>query len=77
MTLSTKAATAKDMRNAGSEMQHRHFATVAAIIKKLDEDGSMSLGDVQLVAEHFASELAKTNPRFNRDRFMMACGVRS
>jgi hypothetical protein len=29
------------------------------------------------IAEHFASALAATNPRFDRERFLAACGVES
>jgi hypothetical protein len=78
MTLSTKAATAKDSRNAGSEMQHRHFATIAAIIKDMTVFDNLGDGDEwrKEIAYHFADELAKTNPRFDRDRFLKACGAK-
>lgn len=72
MALSANAALNKDKATGKATMEHRHFATVAAIIKSLDD--SMTLGDVKQVAEHFASELKATNPRFDRNRFMIACG---
>lgn len=55
-------------------MQHRHFATVATIIKSL-EDPSISKRDRHTLARHFADELAGTNPRFDRQRFLAACGL--
>lgn len=69
MTLTTESALAKDKRTGKAEMQHRHFATVAAIIASLPRNPV----DRNSVAEHFADELADTNPKFNRDRFLAAC----
>lgn len=69
MALSTDAALRKDRSNASSDMQHRHFATVAAIIRDLP----MTEADRECVAEHFAAELRCTNPRFDRTRFLRAC----
>lgn len=56
-------------------MQHRHFATVAAIVANMrgDLDLRFSQGEVDRIAKHFADELAKTNPRFDRKRFLAAC----
>jgi hypothetical protein len=67
MPLTTQAASRKDLNTGLSEMQHRHFATVAAIIRGLADDGVR-----EHVAEHFARELRKTNPRFDRERFIRA-----
>lgn len=77
MALSIEAAARKDRATGLSEMQHRHFSTVAAIIASMrgDLDLRFSQGEVDRVAEHFADELAKTNPRFDRKRFLRACGV--
>jgi hypothetical protein len=30
---------------------------------------------IDILANMFATELAATNPRFNRERFLAACGV--
>lgn len=71
--LTTEAASRKDERTGLADMQHRHFATVAAIIRTMPEipgDGTR-----ERVAEHFANELVRTNPRFDRGRFLKACGV--
>jgi len=68
--LTTNSALAKDKRNAKADvMQHHHFAVVAGVIAKLDPA-------IRLVtAKHFADELASTNPRFDRTRFLRACNV--
>lgn len=68
MALSTKAAASKDIRTGKSEMQHRHFATVAAILRMLPLDTLTQ----EKVARHFADELGDTNPRFDRTRFLKA-----
>lgn len=70
MTLSTKAAHRKDISTGISEMQHRHFATVATIIRALPDAGLRAD-----VAEHFADSLASSNPRFDRARFLAACNM--
>jgi hypothetical protein len=73
MPLTKDSAARKDQRTGIAEMQHRHFATVATIIARLD--GTMTTADRQTVAEHFAWELAATNPKFDKARFLTACGV--
>lgn len=66
MALSTTAALSKDKTTGKSEMQHRHFATVAAILVNLKADKD--------TCEAWADELAPTNPKFDRARFLAACG---
>jgi len=68
MALSEKAATAKDKRTGLSDMQHRHFTTIATIIRNFGYPQER-----QRIAEEFARELRHTNPRFDRDRFLAAC----
>ena len=68
MALSIKAATRKDERAGKSEMQHRHFATVATILRMLP----LETYTQEIVVKHFADELATTNPRFDRTRFLKA-----
>lgn len=78
MALSIEAAARKDRATGLSEMQHRHFSTVAAIIASMDtvHNGEHGFIDVRRdVAEHFANQLARTNDRFDRKRFLRACGV--
>lgn len=68
--LKPAAALRKDKTNAfASSMEHRHFATIAAIIAGMND-----LANNGAVARRFASELAITNPKFDRERFLAACG---
>jgi hypothetical protein len=68
--LTKHSALAKDQRNAANPvMQHRHFAVVAGLVASLDPYL------VDEVAGHFADHLGKTNPKFNRARFIAACNV--
>ena len=70
--LTTESASRKDQRTGKSEMQHRHFATVATIIKGMTGEDFEGLRGV--IARRFADELASTNARFDRKRFIAACG---
>lgn len=70
MALSEKAALNKDTRAGYAKMEHRHFATIAAIIQAIP-DADLTFH----TADHFAKELARTNPRFDKARFLKACGV--
>jgi hypothetical protein len=51
------------------KMERRHFEVIAGIIKGLDRETR------HFAAPHFAEELAATNPNFDADRFLAACGV--
>ena len=66
--LTIKSANRKDIRTGKADLQHRHFCTIAAIIRRLPDAGHRA--DMAL---HFADELATTNPRFDRERFLAAC----
>lgn len=70
MPLRDSAASAKDRRHASrlSALQHRHYAAIAGIIR------NMNAYDVRgIVAQEFAEAL-RANPRFDRARFLAACG---
>lgn len=71
--LSPHAAKNKDARSAQTaSFQHRHFAAIAAIIASMRKQG----WNEQIIfhlADRFADELAATNPRFDRKRFLAAC----
>lgn len=73
MALSPEAAARKDktMPSGREVMQHRHFAVIADIISNLPHGAKIR----RQVAEHFADELASTNPKFNRRRFLQACDL--
>lgn len=74
MALTTEAALRKDKTNAASQMQHRHFATIAGILANMPARWSQRRLDI---INHFANGLQHTNPRFDRARFLRACGVES
>lgn len=76
MALTTEAALRKDRTSAKSTMEHRHFATVAAVIRRATFHG-FNQEEQRRMADQFAHELAGTNPKFDRARFLRACGVES
>jgi hypothetical protein len=74
---------ARDLSYRTPKMTHAHFALIAEIIRKEIED--VDLTDVEHsaynvvnvrddVARAFARHLGMTNPRFDRARFLAACG---
>lgn len=70
--LKPDAALRKD-RTTDAELQHRHFAFIAAVIADLQNDTGRA---TRLhMAHHFADACARTNPRFDRARFLRACNV--
>jgi len=79
MTLTKKTAYRKDINCGIADMQHRHFATIATIIREIDEGLIPCSEDAtrKFMAELFADRLGATNPKFDRRRFLMACGVMS
>lgn len=67
----TRKPHGKDVSTAlkGVSLQHRHYAFIARTIAELD----MALATHEDIVKHFADACARTNPRFNRDRFERAC----
>lgn len=88
--LSKSGADRKDHATAvyGVTMQHRHFAAIADILKRRFSHGPIGshygattvatdgtrLWSALDICEVFALELGATNPRFNSERFLRACG---
>lgn len=66
--LTKYAAARKDATAGYAPMQHRHFATIAAIIAKIPFNERR-----RAAMFTFADELAKTNPKFDAKRFIAAC----
>jgi hypothetical protein len=62
--------TLKSVQRGAPAMTRCHFAFIASVIASLSDDR-------QSVAHAFAARLAATNPRFDRERFLAACGVKS
>lgn len=79
MALTTESALRKDKRNAAGDMngslQHRHFAVIAGIIASMPDHAATLRAAKRSVAMQFADKLAGTNPRFDRTRFLKACGM--
>ncbi len=83
MPLTTQSAARKDKSTAQGvpSFEHRHFAFIAATIVNMDDlaNGQTDLAKLWQgrVARHFADACARTNPRFDRARFLSACGLQS
>ena len=66
-------------------MTKRHFIAIAATFKRelelmTDTDSSHTAAEyaaVCAIARHLATTFADVNPRFDRARFLRACGVES
>lgn len=61
-------------------MTRKDFELIAGVIKALKQDqrdrGAFAHNpDLKEVAEWFALTLQEENPRFDRDKFLTACGV--
>jgi len=56
-------------------MTRRDFELIAGVVRFVAELKTTDKGTLYLLAYAFATELAKNNSRFERQRFMDACGV--
>jgi hypothetical protein len=59
-------------------MSRKNFTAIAALLKRhADEAASKANGYAALVSliVEMADYLATTNPQFNRERFLDACGI--
>jgi hypothetical protein len=57
----------------------KDYVVIAAVLDRIRLDFDMDGEDtvsLSLVAEELATALADTNPRFDRARFLTACGVK-
>jgi hypothetical protein len=80
--LTPESTLRKDRANAAktATFEHRHFAVIAGIIREELEHGVCGEDQrdaVRNVADRFARRLVNTNPRFDRTRFLKACGIES
>lgn len=62
-----------------AELQHRHFAFIAAVLAnmkptKTDATFKLRTQEWRGTVHTFADACAGTNPRFDRRRFLLACG---
>jgi hypothetical protein len=59
-------------------MTKKDYVVIAAVLDRIRLDFDMDGEDtvsLSLVAEELATALADTNPRFDRARFLTACGM--
>lgn len=58
-------------------MSKRDYEMIAGVLSDhhRDETSEGYAAAVAAIANQFADELAKANPRFNRTRFLAACGA--
>jgi len=60
-------------------MTKKDYELIAETLKSSYEDNinksSASVGAISLLIQNFALNLETTNPRFNREMFLKACGV--
>ena len=73
MALTAHAALAKDTRVKHVEMQHRHFAFIAATIKAMRGNSGLTDDQIDIVALEFRRALKNTNKNFSGERFDAAC----
>lgn len=73
MPLTAESALRKD-RTTQATLEHRHFAFIAATIKAMPDHAATLRTQKRSVALAFATACAGTNPRFDRARFLRACG---
>ena len=82
--LTQSSALRKDIRNAAKAggswpgvLQHRHFAFIAGVVKAMPDHAPSLRAQKRSIALAFADACAGTNPRFDRRRFLLACGEES
>lgn len=58
-------------------MERRHFELIARVLEEQKPSGWDDLEDAmwRRIVHNFADALAPTNPLFDRERFLKACGV--
>ena len=62
---------------AKSRFQRRHYVAIAEILADM-ENGTLQqslFSDIRPIAQAFATYFEADNPRFDRERFLRACGV--
>jgi hypothetical protein len=56
-------------------MQRKHFEMIAGILAKLNPISDTAKDYKTALVHHFADELAKTNQKFDADKFITACNT--
>lgn len=52
------------------------FVLVASILAQASKDCAIPSHTVKHIAEKFAAQFVTENPRFDRSRFIKACGIK-
>lgn len=74
--LTQQSALRKDQSSANTAtLEHRHFSFIAGVIKAMPSHAASLRAQRRSTAVAFADACAGTNQRFDRARFMRACGV--
>jgi hypothetical protein len=55
--------------------QKRHFEFLAAALRRARGFGPVDDGCYRAMIGHLVIDLAGTNPKFDRERFLKACGL--
>ena len=63
----------KDITEEPATMTHQHFRVIAAVIRGMPTSPLLLRAQQAYCASAFADALARTNPRFDRARFLAAC----
>lgn len=74
--LTQESALRKDRTNAhdASVLQHRHFAFIAGVIAAMPTHAATLRTQKRSIALAFADACLGGNARFDRERFLRACG---
>lgn len=56
-------------------MTRKDFELIAMILR-LSREPQNDTATIEAIAHSFANNLGATNPRFNRETFLAACGVK-
>lgn len=73
--LTQQTANRKDVNTANKrvELQHRHFSFIAGVIAAMPIHPQLRELHKDICAASFADACARTNPKFDRERFLAAC----
>lgn len=78
MALTLHAALAKDTRDKDVKLQHRHFKFIAATLRDVSlsekDETPLDYSTWRAICVSFSDACAATNPKFDRARFLKACG---
>lgn len=73
--LTQESAHRKDCTTGqNANLQHQHFSFIAATINAMPDHAASLRTCKRSVALAFADACAGTNPKFDRRRFLLACG---